>query len=82
MKRVVFVTGIALLLSAGWLIKTRHFVATRSGTVRPQPQKSSSSPLASEEEFRQKIRGIVEKVAADVKKEQASIRDAGHKAAL
>src|SRR5689334_19610024 len=73
MKRVVFVTGIALFLSACWLIRTRHFATIRNATLRSEPQKNSGSPLASEEEFRQKIRGIVQKVAADVKKEQASI---------
>ena len=82
MKRVVFVTGIALFLSAGWLIRTRHFAATRNSTVRSEPQKNSNEPLASEEEFRQKIRGIVQKVAADVKKEQASIASPRDKAAL
>jgi hypothetical protein len=68
MKRMFVAGGIAVVLSASWLIKTRHIPRT---VARSESHISSSTSEISEAEFRQKIRTIIQKVASDVKKEQA-----------
>jgi hypothetical protein len=68
MKRMFVVGGMAIILSASWLIKTRHTPRAVSGS---ESHASSSISEISEAEFRQKIRTIIQKVASDVKKEQA-----------
>jgi len=86
MQRVIAVSGIAILLSAAWVIRARHSSKPSLGAlVQPATTVNVTAIRPSdpsEREFRQKIRSIVQKVSADIKKEQASTQTTSNRVPL
>ena len=82
MKRMVLLSGIALIATAACLVRNR--VSTTARISINAPHAAAPAATDSEEQFRQRIRSIVKKVADDVKKEQASAQTTpnGNNAAL
>jgi hypothetical protein len=70
MKRMVLLSGIALIATAACLVRNR--ISTTPRISINAPHAATPAATDSEEQFRQRIRSIVQKVTADVKKEQAS----------
>ena len=65
MKRIVVAAGVAAVVSAALAI--RKTAATRSTISSTQTADSGTTPEA-EAQFRQRIRAIIQKVEADVRK--------------
>jgi hypothetical protein len=72
MKRIVVAAGVAAVVSAALAIRNRRTAATRSTTTVIQTGEPGMTPEA-ETQFRQRIRAIIQKVEADVKKTQPSL---------
>jgi hypothetical protein len=66
---MVLLSGIALIATAACLVRNRISTTARISINAPH---AAAPATDSEEQFRQRIRSIVHKVAADIKKEQAS----------
>jgi len=72
MKRIVVAAGVAAVVSAALAIRNRKTAATRSAIAPTQTGDSGMTPEA-EAEFRQRIRAIIQKVEADVRKGRSSL---------
>jgi hypothetical protein len=72
MKRIVVAAGVAAVVSAALAIRNRKTAATRSAAA-PIPTDDFGMTPEAEAQFRQRIRAIIQRVEADVKKTQPSL---------